>query len=597
MDNNYPQYNEGAGSSHTSNSPQCASNFNIFDQSASNSNSNVKGNELHRASDLLMAVSVCTEANFSRIADLADTAMDELIKAALDGDPLWMPQQNEEAESYYTLLDIMKMVEVGEPPSSSLLDFDLFNTKSDTESNINNNTNLGFKDNQQQQQHYLQTEFSRQTEFVKVDPLSIVGFLMDLEQWSLVFSDIVSRAAILQMWSSMGPGGTYDGTLQVMTAEFQLASPLVETRESYFGRFCKQLAPYTWGVVDISLEDLFPYPSIGFCRKPSGCLIQACPDGISKVMWVEHVEVDNRCVQPMFQPYINSGLAFGAKRWVSSLVRHCIWLTTLEAKSTSTINGDPGLVRHKSESSGTNKTQVSILQAGRLSVLKLAERMTRTFYNVVSGSKENPWMKIPIPGPHDIRVMTQKAKENDPGRPPCTSVIFATSAQVPNNPNEVFQFLRHEKSRNKWDILSFGYVITELACIINGNDSRNRVSIIQVNSSPRKVEIFYLQESYFDATGSYIVYAPVDLFAMSILLRGGNPDNVAILSSGFVVLPDNLKMNGQEVEADGSIVTVALNIVDHSITERIPFDSMVSMHRIMNETVASIKQAFQVQQF
>ena len=180
MDNNYPQYNEGAGSSHTSNSPQCASNFNIFDQSASNSNSNVKGNELHRASDLLMAVSVCTEANFSRIADLADTAMDELIKAALDGDPLWMPQQNEEAESYYTLLDIMKMVEVGEPPSSSLLDFDLFNTKSDTESNINNNTNLGFKDNQQQQQHYLQTEFSRQTEFVKMDPLSIVGFLMDL---------------------------------------------------------------------------------------------------------------------------------------------------------------------------------------------------------------------------------------------------------------------------------------------------------------------------------------------------------------------------------------------------------------------------------
>lgn len=84
---------------------------------------------------------------------------------------------------------------------------------------------------------------------------------------------------------------------------------------------------------------------------------------------------------------------------------------------------------------------------------------------------------------------------------------------------------------------------------------------------------------------------------MSILLRGGNPDNVAILSSGFVVLPDNLKMNGQEIEADGSIVTVALNIVDHSITERIPFDSMVSMHRIMNETVASIKQAFQVQQF
>lgn len=68
-----------------------------------------------------------------------------------------------------------------------------------------------------------------------------------------------------------------------MTAEFQIPTPLVETRESYFGRFCKQLAPYTWGIVDVSLEDLFPYPSVGYRRKPSGCLIQASPNGLSKV--------------------------------------------------------------------------------------------------------------------------------------------------------------------------------------------------------------------------------------------------------------------------------------------------------------------------
>lgn len=69
-----------------------------------------------------------------------------------------------------------------------------------------------------------------------------------------------------------------------MRAEFQIPSPIVETRESCFGRFCKQLAPYTWGIVDVSLEDLFPYPlPVGFRRKPSGCLIQASPNDLSKV--------------------------------------------------------------------------------------------------------------------------------------------------------------------------------------------------------------------------------------------------------------------------------------------------------------------------
>lgn len=176
----------------------------------------------------------------------------------------------------------------------------------------------------------------------------------------------------------------------------------------------------------------------------------------------------------------------------------------------------------------------------------------------------------------------------------------------------------------QWDILSYGLCITELDYIINGDDPRNRVSVIQVNvsfslifsadsasymiklwfeklmnlqSAPRRVEIFYLQESFFDTTGSYIVYAPIDVFAMSAVFHGGNPDNVAILPSGFAVLPDKPNMNGEEYETDGSILTVALNIIDHSITERIPYESMDSMHKIMDETVASIKEAFTIQQF
>lgn len=72
--------------------------------------------------------------------------------------------------------------------------------------------------------------------------------------------------------------------LNQMTAEFHIPSPLVPVRESYFARYCKQVAPGTWGIVDISLEKLFSYPSVTFRRRPSGCLIQEMPNGYSKVI-------------------------------------------------------------------------------------------------------------------------------------------------------------------------------------------------------------------------------------------------------------------------------------------------------------------------
>lgn len=181
--NNLESNNEDVGSPHTPYSPQCSSNFHLLDNSAASSNSNARSSNndhLHRASDLLMAVSVCTEVNRSRIAELADAAMDELTNTALDGDPLWKPQEDEDqAESYYTLMDIMKMVEVGETHCSDLLDLEIGNTKADSDNQCHSNTNFGPKDKQQEQQH-LQTEFSRQIAYVRMEPLRIVGFFMDL---------------------------------------------------------------------------------------------------------------------------------------------------------------------------------------------------------------------------------------------------------------------------------------------------------------------------------------------------------------------------------------------------------------------------------
>lgn len=68
-----------------------------------------------------------------------------------------------------------------------------------------------------------------------------------------------------------------------MTAEFQVPSPLVPTRENYFVRYCKQHVDGIWAVVDVSLDNLQPGPLVKCRRRPSGCLIQEVPNGYSKV--------------------------------------------------------------------------------------------------------------------------------------------------------------------------------------------------------------------------------------------------------------------------------------------------------------------------
>ena len=71
-----------------------------------------------------------------------------------------------------------------------------------------------------------------------------------------------------------------------MYAELQVLSPLVQTREVYFVRYCKQAGDKVWAVVDVSVDSLRdnPPPSLLRCRRrPSGCLIQDMPNGYSQV--------------------------------------------------------------------------------------------------------------------------------------------------------------------------------------------------------------------------------------------------------------------------------------------------------------------------
>ncbi|XP_020109359.1 homeobox-leucine zipper protein ROC2-like [Ananas comosus] len=426
----------------------------------------------------------------------------------------------------------------------------------------------------------LKSEASRETAVVIMNHINLVEILMDVNQWRTIFSSIVSRATTLEVLST-GVAGNYNGALQVMSAEFQVPSPLVPTRESLFVRYCKQHADGTWAVVDVSLDSLRANSPATLCRRrPSGCLIQEMPNGYSKVIWVEHVDqVDDRSVHNIYKPLVNSGLAFGAKRWVTTLDRQCERLASVMASNIP--SGDIGVITSAE---------------GRKSMLKLAERMVISFCGAVTASTTHQWTTLSGSGAEDVRVMTRKSVD-DPGRPPGIVLNAATSFWLPVSPKRVFDFLRDESSRSVWDILSNGGVVQEMAHIANGRDHGNCVSLLRVNSvNSNQSNMLILQESCTDPTGSYVIYAPVDVVAMNVVLNGGDPDCVALLPSGFAILPDGPSAvpggTTVEVGSSGSLLTVAFQILVDSVpTAKLSLGSVATVNSLIACTVERIKAA------
>ncbi|XP_055801294.1 homeobox-leucine zipper protein HDG2-like [Solanum dulcamara] len=427
------------------------------------------------------------------------------------------------------------------------------------------------------------TEATRETTIVIMNQVNLVEILMDVNHWSGMFSGIVSRASTIDVLST-GVAGNYNGAIQVILAETQVASPQVPTRECYFARYCKHRIDGSWAVVDVSLDQLRAGPAIRCRKRPSGCLIQEMPNSCSKVTWIEHVEVDDSAVHNIYKPLVNSGLAFGAKRWIATLERQCERLASAIATPIPT-NGISNMVLSTQES--------------RESMLKLAERMVKSFSSGVSATAGNQWTTLSSGNGSDemVRVMTRQSVD-DPGRPPGIVLSAATSFWLPISPKTVFDFLRDENMRTEWDILSNGGMVQVMARIANGMETCNCVSLLRVNSdNANQSNMLILQESSTDPTGSYVIYAPVDINAMNIVLNGGDPDFVALLPSGFAILPDgppwgNSGRGTYNNGSGGSLLTVAFQIlVDSLPTAKLSLGSVATVNNLIACTVDRIKGA------
>ncbi|KAK9065478.1 hypothetical protein SSX86_014879 [Deinandra increscens subsp. villosa] len=527
-----------------------------------------------RASNNMMGIDHSLER--SMYLELALSAMDELVKLAQSDEPLWLRS----LESGHEVMNRNEYLRVITPC-------------------------IGPKPND-----YV-SEASRESGMVIINSLALVETLMDSNKWAEMFPCMIARTSTTDVLSN-GMGGSRNGALQLMHAELQVLSPLVPVREVNFLRFCKQHAEGVWAVVDVSVDTVQESPPDFLrCRRlPSGCVVQDMPNGYSKVTWVEHVEYDESPVHELYRPLIRSGMGFGAHRWVAALQRQCECLAILMSSPVPSrdhtgihffFRGNFTTLPAYGTSAYTLSCYIctGVTSSGRKSMLKLAQRMTDNFCAGVCASNVYQWNKLCASNvDEDVRVMTRQSVD-DPGEPPGVVLSAATSVWLPVSPQRLFDFLRNERLRSEWDILSNGGPMQEMAHIAKGQDHGNSVSLLRASAmNANQSSMLILQETCIDSSGSMVVYAPVDIPAMHVVMNGGDSAYVALLPSGFAIVPDGSGDRGVSGtdnvggRAGGSLLTVAFQILVNSLpTAKLTVESVETVNNLISCTVQKIKAA------
>ncbi|CAL5436399.1 unnamed protein product [Camellia sinensis] len=462
-------------------------------------------------------------------------------------------------------------------------------------------------------------------------------------KWMELFPSIISRAKTLQIVTS-GVSGHASGSLHLMYAEMQALSPLVPTREAHFLRYCQQnVEEGTWAIVDFPLESLQEsfQPSLPrYKRRPSGCVIQDMPNGYSRgalmilkgivgpswayprsipmiqtihrggpgnplqlrspigksskkidnasVTWVEHAEVEEKAVHQIFDQFVNSGIAFGAHRWLAVLQRQCERLASLMARNISDLGVIPS-------------------PEARKNLMNLAQRMIRTFCVNISTSSGQSWTALSDSADDTVRITTRKTTE--PGQPSGLILSAVSTTWLPHPHYQVFDLLRDEHRRVQLDVLSNGNSLHEVAHIANGSHPGNCISLLRINvasNSSQNVELM-LQESCTDDSGSLVVYATVNVDDIQLAMSSDDPSCIALLPLGFVIVPvgqstgnnnDCTNINGDDVSDtrnfpnSGCLLTVGLQVLASTIpSAKLNLSSVTAINNHLCNTVQQINAA------
>ncbi|VFQ72720.1 unnamed protein product [Cuscuta campestris] len=435
------------------------------------------------------------------------------------------------------------------------------------------------------------TEATRTTGTVMFNCMAIVETLMDADRWAEMFTGIVGRASTVDVISS-NSSGSRNGSLQLMQAELQILSPLVPLHNVKFLRFCKHHAEGVWAIVDVSVDGSHPHEFQSCRMLPSGCIVQDLLNGYSKVIWIQHMEYDESGVHNFFRALIRSGLGLGAQRWLATLQRQCECLDVI-----------------MSSSSIPTPESSAISPSGRRSIASLAQRMTRSFCAVVCANIYK-WDAIQTGSGDDPAAarLNMRHSAGEPGDSPGVVLSATKTIWLPIARPHLFDFLRNEETRSQWDALS-NHTLQQIIHIPKGrNDSSNLISLYcntaSANVSQNRTLI--LQESCSDASGSIITYTSVGAQEMTVVMNGGDSSSVALLPSGFSIVSDcfdnsgwpdqskgTLSDRGGNNGGTGSLLTIGVQmLVSSSPGAKLTMESVQTVNTLISRMVLDIKAAF-----
>ncbi|KAK1568954.1 hypothetical protein Q3G72_030873 [Acer saccharum] len=444
--------------------------------------------------------------------------------------------------------------------------------------------------NLKQHSSEFRTEATRDCAVVIMNSITLVDTFLDANKWMELFPSIVARAKTVQVIASGVSGAS--GSLHLMYAELQVVSPLVPTREVYFLRYCQQnVEEGTWAIVDFPIDSLHEttiQPSFPlYRRRPSGCVIQDMPNGYSRVIWVEHAEVEEKPVHQIFSHFVYNGMAFGAQRWLAVLQRQCERVASLMARNIADLGVIPS-------------------PEARKNLMRLAQRMIRTFCVNMSTCGGQSWTALSDSAVDTVRITTRKVTE--PGQPNGVILCAVSTTWLPFPHYQVFDFLRDERRRSQQlDVLSNGNALHEVAHIANGSHPGNCISLLRINvasNSSQHVELM-LQESCTDQSGSHVVYTTIDVDSIQLAMNGEDPSCIPLLPLGFVIVPvehinetTSGEANSISLSQDsnsrnsGCLLTVGLQVLASTMpSAKINLSSVTAINNHLCNTVHQISAA------
>ncbi|XP_023642295.1 homeobox-leucine zipper protein HDG8 isoform X2 [Capsella rubella] len=423
-------------------------------------------------------------------------------------------------------------------------------------------------------------ESSKDVTMVPIEATTLIEMFLDSEKWKEFFPTIVNKAKTIHELGSELPIRENCNVLLVMWEQLHILSPLVPPREFMIVRCCQEIQKGLWIIADVSHNVGFDFVNASCYKRPSGCLIQSLPNAHSKVMWIEHVEVDHKLdSHKMYREVSSGGTGYGAKRWIVTLERMCERMALNSIQTLPASDWSDGEKRRR--------------------VMKLGGRMIQDFNGMLTMSG-----KVDFPKQSKCGVRVSIRLNQEQGQPPGLIVSAASSLSIPLTPSQVFDFLLKLDNRHQWDVLSYGTAVSEIARIATGSNESNCLTILRVHPmqeesddksmmerDPEEGDMLMLQDSYMDALGGMIVYAPMDMATMNMALSTNvEAPNIPILPSGFIISSDR---RPSTTEDGGTLLTVAFQIlVSGKTTSSIEVNerSVNIVSALISSTVQKIKE-------